>query len=188
MLKALFTYIIFSLSVFGKCQQNRVNLIIYSDFAEPKKVYTSLIDEISELKLTDSIKVIGRPLMENTIDIQIDTAKAMEFGLTVAEVREKISVSNKFDIIDELIYMSITTNLGSKIPLSAIASYHLSCNYYKPHIFVLTPENYYLKGKKAVKIEFYCMNGKKKELIEFIKNNMDRISDIGLKTNYEFIE
>jgi hypothetical protein len=185
MIRTFIAFIFFLLSICGKSQPNIIKLIVYSDFMNPKVVYDSLVNEVSGMDLTDSIKIIGRPIMDEVPEILIDSRLLKRFGLTEEEVRGKFDSVSKFKNIADIMKIRILDGPKNWVTFGDVASLRLKPVYYKSEIFVPFPESFEFNGRKAVKVEFYCKPMKAKKLVEFINRNMDRFSDVKtFKTEY----
>jgi hypothetical protein len=189
MIRTFFAIIFFLLSICGKSQPNIIKLIVYSDFMNPKVVYDSLVNEVSRLDLTDSIKIIGRPIMDEVPEILINSRFLKKFGIAEDEVRGKFDSVSKYKNIEDILKIRILDRPKNWVTFGDVASLRLKPVYYKPEIFIPNPETFYFEGRRAIKVEFYCKPMKAKKLVEYINKNMDRFSDVkALKTEYEIFK
>jgi len=170
-----------------KAQQKALNLIVYTEFENPQSTYDSIVDNVINQQLADSIRIIGCPLNSKLTEIQIDSLKLKEFGITEDMVWEKIATAQNPDNINELMELKITRDQGQEIPINSFISFYYITTYYKPEIYITEPSIFFFKNRRAVKIQFYYKQGVRNQLIDFIQKNIDKFSNTGIKTEYEFL-
>ncbi len=177
----LVCFIVIALLVFSCTtpKQAVVNLIVYTDFVNPKSTYDSLVKDINQLELVDSIKIIGRPLSVSAIEIQIDTLRANKYGVSIEEIKNKTGIVNENrSQLSELMNSYILAKTGESIPVSAVATYYFVMKNYKPQIFIPRTEGYKHKDRRAVKVELYCKRNKEYEAIKFLTDSISNYSDV----------
>jgi hypothetical protein len=162
----------------GSSLNGQLNLIIYTDFINPKSTYDSLRKDIMLTGLADSITITGMPIMVPAIYIQIDTTKANLLGIAPDDIYDKIEKSDKDNnFINELQKMYIKNKSGQMIPIANIISIHYSLDYYMPEVFKPSPDTFCYQGIRAVKVELYCQKRNEKKLGEYIKGHIDDYAD-----------
>ncbi len=180
----LLLFIISSCS--GTTPSRTVNIIIYTNFINPKKTYEALNNEFLKSNLIDSLKVIGLPIFVGSYEILLDTVAIEQHNISLEnlEVRlQKLRDSISGNVLSKQV---ITNESGKQIPLSAFAKIHLKSGYYKPEQFVPEPKVFYYQDKRAVKLELYCSKKNKKQLIEFIKNILPEYSKDFIEPQWQF--
>ncbi len=148
----------------------RIDLMVYSVFPNPQKVFDSVQYHIQSTGIVDSITITGQPIMTNSINYRIDTTRLKQYGISMEAVNQKISsYSSKqitVHVLDSLAGETIATINGQEIPFGAIASLYIEKSFYKPQIYKPVPQQYIYQGRRAVKISLYCRKGDKKFLMK----------------------
>jgi hypothetical protein len=163
--------------LFSSCNVGHriVNLVVYTPFTNPQKKYDSIIGEISKTGLSDSIHVIGRPILISALYVEVDSQKAEMFDISVDSVyalfRHGLRNPKTFDSLQNIY---INSKGGKKIPVTAIASFHLIPEYYRPEIYFTHPETYTYKERDAVKIIIYTKPGQSGKMIGELKYIMQK--------------
>ncbi len=169
-------------------KMSNIGLIFYMDFVNPQKTYDSLVNDYMLSGLTDSIKIIGCPIMVSSLDIQIDTQAVKEYGISFETLKDKVGSINKLKTFYELSEQYVINESGQKIPFGAFSKIYVKPEYYKPGIFIPEPEVYYFNNRRAVKMELYCKRKNEKELIESIKSRIPDYSDKYVNTEWQIIK
>jgi len=157
-------------------QPKNVTLIVYTDFIDPQKTYDTLINNFTQSGLVDSLKITGRPIFINTLRFDIDTLKVNHFGISIADVQDKISKTTKSHANRELMEEFIKTDGNENIPISSLVKVYSISDYYKPELFLPEPNVYYYNDKRCVKVQFYCQPRSKKRLTKFINSYLSNYS------------
>ncbi len=168
-----------------------VNIIVYGDFVEPMKTYDSLVQDFNKSELTDSIKIVGRPISVPAIKFKIDTLRVKKYGVEFKELDSLIkNISDTNFDINKSNSLLLSGHNGAKIPLSALSEVILQQEYYKPEIFIPTPACFSFKNECVAKVELFCRKKNMKKLITFIQENMQKYTaDFANKTwSYEIVK
>lgn len=171
----------------GSSTLSNVDAIVYTDFTHPKETYDSLRMDFLQSNLVDSIKIIGYPIQEQVIDIQLDTARALQLGLSLEAIKDTLEIArSKLDT--EVLKGSITfrNNLGQEIPLSAFSKIMLVLEYYEPNVYIPSPEIFFFEDKRAIKMVFYCKKRDQKKLIELISSKLYDYSHNFIHSEWKF--
>ncbi len=167
---------IFLLLTFIACssQTHTVNLVIYSNFADPKEAYDSLRNDFTQSGIIDHLRIIGSPIIEPFIDMKIDTFRVNHYGIPYEEMMDTLTkAANNSDNIDEILRSSVKTQTGETVPVSAFVTFEMTKGYYEPGIFIPEPEIFYYKGREAVNIQLFTTKKNQKAMIKYIRKNMD---------------
>jgi hypothetical protein len=169
----------------SESKEHKINLYIYTDFINPLKTYIALKEDLVNTNYLDSLKVIGRPLFEQELVIQLDTPRVMSYGFDFdtlnANIADKIgTIKNVVDIEN----IRLKNKSGFYMLLGQIAELKMAQGYFEPEIFLPQPEVYYHNGRSAVKLELYYKHGTKKKLIAYIRENIEKYSDANEFSRY----
>ncbi|MER3375442.1 MAG: hypothetical protein RIM83_12465 [Allomuricauda sp.] len=147
-----------------------MDLIIYTDFLNPKQRYDSIINDFMQSKFVDSVKIIGMPITEPSLNIQIDTEAVRRNKISLDTLNKHIEdiVGNELKSLDELLNHFVINKSGHKIPLRTLAKAYHKAEYYKPKIFLPKPDSFHYQNTRAIKMELYTSKKDKKDLIELI--------------------
>jgi hypothetical protein len=164
-----------------------VNIIVYEDFADPKKTYDSLVQDFNESELVDSIKIIGRPVSVPVVKFKFDTLRVERYGVDFKEIDSLVkTLSHKSFDIDKLNNMLVDGYDGVKIPISAISDIILEQEHYRPEIFLPTPECFKFKNECVVKVELFCKRKNMRKLINFIQENIPKYTTGFTNENWRY--
>ena len=146
-------------------------LIIYRQFLHTDKAIQGFYKELIVLDNVDSILVYGCPLFEQEIEIKIDSMRAEFYNISVVEIQQQLK-NNKNKDIQNIENYRIESENGEKIPLSAVASFHLIQTTKKTEIYKPKPETYYHNNRPAIKLELFYHDYRKKKLAELIDRKL----------------
>lgn len=153
-----------------------LDLILYDDFSNPKDTYDSLRIDLMELGLVDSLKIIGRPIRENVIEIRLDTLRLLTLDFSLEVVEDEIIKIDNYKKNLNIADYTIANKSGREIPISEFSQMYIESNYYKPEIFITEPAVFFYNNSKVVKIELYCKKRNEKELTKFIMSTIPNYS------------
>lgn len=174
----------------GSCAtQNKmkpINIVVYGNILNPQTTYDSIANSIKSSGLVDSVKIIGNPIRKPSLVFEIDTPAISRHHISYGAFDKKIKSLSSESAPNELRRASIINKFGQKIPLSEVSKIYSKWEYYLPQIFKPTPDPFYFRKRKAVKIELYGAKRNKKVITEFMTEKMTGLSGRSMPKLWEF--
>ncbi len=170
--KAIYQTLVLGIVIVGftGCSSSRVvSLIVYNHFPDPVSVFDTLISNLSESGLIDSIKIIGMPVNKPELIIDINNELATKYGVSTDSILELITPElKKIKNMDMFHKLSVLSANGERIPVLALIKLSVVSQPYKPGTFLREPEQFFYDGNTAIKVILYTNRGRFKKVAAYL--------------------